>query len=273
MILKTFLSTYIYRYRDEVFITWNQSENQLRTLLATANSQFPQTMWLTTAIGEKIHFRDIELGQRHGVLRTSVYHELETEDDLLPPFLNVIPRPILDTSKWLRTALFKAIRYCSNAAAFNEEKYLIQSTLERNSFAKIIYTDGYEEFLNKFAIYMIYSPFNQDHYQMMRQQAFRYDSGRILKKTQSSIQQHQPAVLYLPYTPHWDTAAMVDFREELNNILKNNFGDHPRMKDFSIKILQRRCSPLPINDLLINKRPDKCYLTLSDMEKDKKGMY
>ncbi|CAF4627615.1 unnamed protein product, partial [Rotaria sp. Silwood2] len=37
--------SHICRYQDEAFITWNRSEDELRTILATANSQFPQSMW------------------------------------------------------------------------------------------------------------------------------------------------------------------------------------------------------------------------------------
>ncbi len=77
-----------YRYRDEAFITWNQSESQLRTLLEMANSQFPKPMWNTTGIGTMLHFCNIEIGQHYGILRTSVYHPSMTEDNiLLPPFI------------------------------------------------------------------------------------------------------------------------------------------------------------------------------------------
>jgi hypothetical protein len=237
-----------------------------------ANSQFSQTIWVTTEIGRKIHFRDIELRQHNGVFHTNVYHELMTDDDLLPlPFRDIIQRPIQDTLKWVRTALLRAIRYCSDGDDYNEERLNIKFTVERNGFPEIILNDAYEEFLQRFAVYVMYPPFNHDHYHTIRQQVFRYDNIQASKAAKQSIQKQ--VTLYLPYTPHWDTAAMSDFRQELNNILKDNFGDHPRMKDFSIKILQRRCSPLPINDLLVKKRPDKCYLTLSDMEKDKKSMY
>jgi hypothetical protein len=71
--------------------------------------------------------------------------------------------------------------------------------------------------------------------------------------------------LNLPYTPYWYAAAMADFQHQLNNLLQDNFGDHPRMKNFSIKILQHPCSSVPINDLLIQKCPDKSYLHLSEM--------
>jgi hypothetical protein len=237
-----------------------------------ANSQFPQTMWLNTSIGTKIHFRNIELGQQHGVLSTSVYHELTTEDDILSePLRDVIQCPIQDTLKWVRTALYNATRYSSDDDAYDEEKLIIQSTLERNGFPEIVFNDAYDEFIRKFAVNMRYPPFNRyNNHQTFRQQVLRYDTNRTLKQKEQSIQQN--IVLHLPYTPHWDSAAIADFQQDLNNLLKDNFGDHPRMKDFSIKILQHRCYSLPVNDLLIKKRPDKAYLVLSDIEQKKNNI-
>ncbi|CAF5128779.1 unnamed protein product, partial [Rotaria sp. Silwood1] len=76
LILKSYsISLRQSRYRDEAFITWNRSEDELRTLLATANSQFLQPIWNITDIGSTIHFRDILITNNNGLLRTSVYHE------------------------------------------------------------------------------------------------------------------------------------------------------------------------------------------------------
>jgi hypothetical protein len=83
-----------YRYRDETFITWNRSEDELRSILIMANTQFPQSIWNITDIGSTIHFRDIELCNHNGILQTSVYHEHMYHNDILPPFLNIIQLPI-----------------------------------------------------------------------------------------------------------------------------------------------------------------------------------
>ena len=102
-------------------MTWNRSEHELRTLVAMVNSQFPQFIRPIISIGSTIHFRDIELCHNNGVLGTCVYHQPMFGDNILPSFLDVIQLPIQDTWKWLRAALLKAIRYCSDDESFHNE--------------------------------------------------------------------------------------------------------------------------------------------------------
>ncbi|CAF1117550.1 unnamed protein product [Rotaria sordida] len=80
-----------FRYRNEAFITWNRSEDELRTLLAMANSQFPQPILNITHIGLRIDFRDILITNNNGILQTGVYHELMFDDnELLSSFPDII---------------------------------------------------------------------------------------------------------------------------------------------------------------------------------------
>ncbi len=75
------------------------------------------------------------------------------------------------------------------------------------------------------------------------------------RKKERRLQQQQPTTLRLPYTLQWDGVTMADFQQKLNNLLQENVGDHPKMKDFSIKIWQDRTS-FPFNELLVQKRSD-----------------
>ncbi|CAF5094887.1 unnamed protein product, partial [Rotaria sp. Silwood1] len=89
-----------FRYRDEAFITWNRSEDELRTLLTIANSQFSQPIWNITDIGATIHFRDIIITNNNGLLQTSVYHE-ETFQRIM--FLSSFPdilQPAIKQDTW-----------------------------------------------------------------------------------------------------------------------------------------------------------------------------
>ncbi|CAF1418077.1 unnamed protein product [Adineta steineri] len=259
------------RYQDEAFITWNQSADQLHLLLTSINSQYPQMMWSTTEIGTKIHFRDIELSQERGILYTSVYHEIASQNDILfvyPWLRDVLQLPIKqNTMKWVRRALMRAIQYSSDDDAFDEEKLHIKFKLETHGFPEIIFEDIYNEFIAKFSRNMIYPRSNRYGQQTIRQNVFQYERSRTLRREQQSLQSH--IILHLPYTPHWDNAVIADFRKELNKVLKDNFADHPKMKNFYINISQRPLIQLPLNDLLINKRPDKSYLTLPDTNKIK----
>ncbi|CAF4063956.1 unnamed protein product [Rotaria sp. Silwood2] len=115
-----------FRYRDEAFITWNRSEDELRILLTLANSQFSQPIWNITDIGPTIHFRDILITNHNGLLRTSVYHEETFKRIIYQSSFRDILQPAIkqDIWKWLRAFFLKAIRYCSDHVIFNEESGL-----------------------------------------------------------------------------------------------------------------------------------------------------
>ncbi|CAF4252545.1 unnamed protein product, partial [Rotaria sordida] len=136
-----------FRYRDEAFITWNRSEDELRTLLTMANSQFSQPIWNVTHIGATIHFRDIMITNNNGLLQTSVYHEETFEHSLLPPSFRDILQPAIkqDTWKWLRAAILKAIRYCSDGNIYYEEKNEINWQLKQHQLPDIIFNQAYQE--------------------------------------------------------------------------------------------------------------------------------
>ncbi|CAF4515840.1 unnamed protein product [Rotaria sp. Silwood2] len=259
------------RYQDEAFITWNRSQDELHTLLVTVNSQLPQLMWNTTSIGSKIHFRDIELGHHHALLYTQVYHERIFDNDLLPSFLDAIQLPIHDTWRWLRANLLRAVRYCSNDELFDNEIDEIKVTLHRHGFSNDIFEEGLNEFLEDFGVMVAYPPFIRTRYEIIRQHIFNHDKYREAKKKQrkSQQQQQQEIILRLPYTFEWSSKIMSKFEQELNNLLKEHFGDHPRIKDFWIKILHYHCSSLPINDVFVKRQPPISYLTLSDEQKHK----
>ncbi|CAF2845146.1 unnamed protein product [Rotaria sp. Silwood2] len=140
------------RYQDEAFITWNRSEDELRTILATANSQFPQSMWNITHIGSTIDFRDLHISNQNGVFRTSIYHaHMYNNKQLFTTFPDIIQPPIKqNTWKWLRAAMLKAIRYCSTPDTFHEEMLAIQWELQFYKIPDTVFQEAHNEILEDF---------------------------------------------------------------------------------------------------------------------------
>ncbi|CAF1199715.1 unnamed protein product [Rotaria sordida] len=163
-----------FRYRDEAFITWNRSEDELRTLLTMANSQFSQPIWNITDIGATIHFRDILLTNNNGLLQTSVYHEQTFEHSLLPPSFRDILQPAIkeDTWKWLRAAILKAIRYCSDGNIYYEEKNEINWQLKQHQLPAIIFNEAYQEILEDFGASVVYPPYTRSSYAIIRDHCY-----------------------------------------------------------------------------------------------------
>ncbi|CAF4818699.1 unnamed protein product, partial [Rotaria sp. Silwood2] len=200
------------RYQDEAFITWNRSEDELRTILATANSLFPQSMWNTTNIGSTNHFRDLHITNHNGVFQTSVYHaQMYNEKLLMTSFPDIIQPPIKqNTWKWLRAAIMKATRYCSTPDTFHHEMLEIKWEAQFYKIPTTVYSEAYNEILEDFGIKVVYQPRTRSYHDLMRQHVFNYDKYRKAKKTKPK--QQQPEInqieLQIPYLPTMDESTI-----------------------------------------------------------------
>jgi hypothetical protein len=106
------------RYIDDVFMTWNKSESELRSLLDGANTWHPNIK-LDYQIGTCLPFLDVLLTNQNGVLSTSVYHKPSAEPYVVP-FVSDHPRHVF--ANIIQGALTRAIRYSSTSDAFDYEQ-------------------------------------------------------------------------------------------------------------------------------------------------------
>ncbi|CAF3813930.1 unnamed protein product [Rotaria sordida] len=131
------------RYIDDVFITWNRSENELQKLLDRANIWHPNIK-LDYKIGKCLPFLDILLTNNNGILLTTVYHKPAAEP-YVTPFLSDHPRHVFQNI--IQNALTKAIRYSSTYEAFQNEQRLIRLKLLYNDYPPTFIDKQFSKFL------------------------------------------------------------------------------------------------------------------------------
>ncbi|CAF1200198.1 unnamed protein product [Rotaria sp. Silwood1] len=130
-ICKMLPSTEIYgRYIDDIFITWNDSQEKLEALLKKLNSYHPNIK-LEYKIGTSLPFLDVTVSNNNGNLSTSVYHKPAAEPYVVP-FTSDHPRHIFRNI--IRAAKIRAIRYSSTFEAFNTERRNIRFMLLYNGY-------------------------------------------------------------------------------------------------------------------------------------------
>ncbi|CAF4078673.1 unnamed protein product, partial [Rotaria sordida] len=154
------------RYIDDIFMTWNKSENELKVLLDEANTWHPNIK-LDYKIGKSLPFLDVLLTNNNGILSTSVYHKPATEP-YVTPFISDHPRHVF--MNIIKTSLTRAIRYSSTFEVFNNERRYIKLMLLYNG-----YTSTYieKEFHKHLSEHISTSPFlllinNQKDFILMR---------------------------------------------------------------------------------------------------------
>jgi len=122
------ISLYLYRYIDDVFMTWNKSEKKLKDLLDQKNT-WHRNIKLDYTISKSLPFLDVLLQNNNGILFTSVYHK-PTAKPYIVPFIFDHPRHVLVNV--MHNILAHAVRYSSKFKVFNHERNYIKLMLTFN---------------------------------------------------------------------------------------------------------------------------------------------
>ncbi|CAF3299545.1 unnamed protein product [Rotaria socialis] len=142
------------RYIDDVFMTWNKSEEELRILLDDANTWNPNIK-LDYKINQSLPFLDLLLTNNNGTLATSVYHKPAAEP-YITPFTSDHPRHVF--ANIIKTSLERATRYSSTFEEFNNERRDVKLMLLYNGYPSTFIEN---EFTKYFYEYKSTSPFLQ----------------------------------------------------------------------------------------------------------------
>ena len=121
-----------YRYIDDVFLTWNDSIEQLHRMLALANKRH-SNIKLIYEINSTVSFLYVEIEKKHARLLTSVYHKSAAEPYVVP-FKSAHPRHVF--ANIIQGALLRAGRYSSIVKLFDDERRAIRLMLLYNGCSR-----------------------------------------------------------------------------------------------------------------------------------------
>ncbi|CAF1539977.1 unnamed protein product [Rotaria magnacalcarata] len=183
---------YYGRYIDDVFMTWNKSENALKQILENANSWHPNIK-LEYKIGKSLPFLDILLTNINGTLSTSVYHKPAAEPYVVP-FISDHPRHVFDNI--VQTSLRRAIKYSSTFQLFNDERRYIKSTFLYNGYTSSFIDKTFRKFFSGYISSRSFLPFLDNERQFLQM--------RIALSGQPSRQQSQVEMRIAALTNHND---------------------------------------------------------------------
>ncbi|CAF1513675.1 unnamed protein product [Adineta ricciae] len=133
------------RYIDDVFMTWNRSEEDLINLLDQANT-WHLNIKLDYKIGKTVPFLDILLTNNNGILSTSVYHKPAAEPYVVP-FQSDHPRHIFVNI--IQNSLKHALKYSSTFEAFSHERRYIKLMLLYNGYPSSLIENQFRKFFHE----------------------------------------------------------------------------------------------------------------------------
>ncbi|CAF1035865.1 unnamed protein product [Rotaria magnacalcarata] len=146
---------YYGRYIDDVFMTWNKSENELKKIIENANTWHPNIK-LEYNIGKSLLFLDVLLTNINGALSTSAYHKPAAEPYIVP-FISEHPRYVFDNI--VQTSRRRAIEYSSTLQSFNDERRYIKSTFLYNDYPSSFIDKTFRKFFSDYISSRSFLPF------------------------------------------------------------------------------------------------------------------
>ncbi|CAF1196361.1 unnamed protein product [Adineta steineri] len=174
------------RYIDDIFMTWNRPEKELKELLDAANTWHPNIK-LNYKISQSLPFLDVLLTNNNGILSTSVYRKPVAEPYVVP-FISDHPRHVFGNI--IQTALTRAVRYSSTFEVFNNERRHIKLMLLYNGYPSSFIERQFQRF---FSEYVDSSPFlpliqNEVQFFLIRQKVM---AGPTSQQSQTVINIHK----------------------------------------------------------------------------------
>ncbi|CAF4654832.1 unnamed protein product, partial [Rotaria socialis] len=107
------------RYNDELFFTWNKSEQRLQDILHVANQQW-LTLQMRLCLSSSIHYLDIILSHTSGQFKAQVALHSETEHYSLP---YVFGHSVQSYVKLFQAALLRIARCYTDINQFAEARH------------------------------------------------------------------------------------------------------------------------------------------------------
>ena len=219
---------------DEIFLTWNEPENELQSFIEMAiNKKYP-TLSITTSIGKKVNYLDAQISHINGQLRTKINHDKDVQPRALPFILD---HPPLMYSTLIQASLIRAALICSKVSDFQTERRDIQLVFIANGYT-INYIKGHvEQFFQDYHVSNWKSDFNQNRYETMRQQIVDDDQQRKEMEIKQRKEQQSKHKWYI--TSVSNEEALINLQRELKSLWQDYFDGELKFSDIEIEVIHR----------------------------------
>ncbi|CAF4392485.1 unnamed protein product [Rotaria magnacalcarata] len=276
------------RYIDDIFMTWNRSEEELRKLLDDVNTWHPNIK-LDYKFGYSLPFLDVQLTNNNGILSTCVYHKPAAEP-YVTPFTSDHPRHVF--SNIIKTSIERATRYSSTFEAFNYERRYIKLMLLYNEYPSTFIENEFHKYFSEYISKSRFLPLidEEQKYFLMRKEILGLPTPRQSQVAMSAAladidndppddderqQPNQHPEKSEEKIPNYNEKFFTHFtyekrfetcKRDMHQVYNHAFKDTPAM--YTKQIVGNRIRR-PAHNELIRKRPNKTLLRNTTTTKKK----
>ena len=187
---------------------------------------------LQTFIGSSVHFLNAYVANRNGQLYSRVYHDPTSQGYTLP---YVVGHCKLNHSDWLRSALVRAVSYCSSVEDFQQERIYLELTCLVNGYSLLFVESRIQHFFKYFNADNMRYYLDQAMFDKFRRRLFDFidiqhelsDKNQKLDDNGNLIRLH-----YL-----YEFGPRCQFNQQFHHLWFKYFGNHPILSKEKSKIV------------------------------------
>ncbi|CAF4561267.1 unnamed protein product [Rotaria sp. Silwood2] len=237
--------------RDQFYGRWNGTINEFHTMIKMIANQ-NSDIHLDVKMGSSVRFLHAHIENQNGTLYSRVYHESTIQPYTLP---YVIGHAKVVHSHWFRSALIRAVRYCTSVHDFNQERIYLEMTCLANGYTLEFIEKQIDHFFKHFDAESLRSSLDQHVYNKLRRRLFNFISEQrnILETNREAEKKHERIRLSYLY----EYGPKRQFHEQLHKILSThlNTSTASSKQHNKLKLILTTKQPHSLNALLSQQKP------------------
>jgi hypothetical protein len=204
---------------------------------------------IQTLIGSSVQLLNAYVENRNGQLYSRIYHEPTIQRYTLP---YVVGHSKVNYSDWIRSALLRAVCYCSSVDDFNQERIYIELTCLVNGYSFIFVESRISHFYDYFRAANLRYDMDQKMYDKFRQQWFDLiDMQRVLSNKLQNFDDNGN-LIRLNYL--YEYGSRCQFNEEFYKIWIKHFHIDPILRQEKTAIILTSKHLHSLNALLAQQK-------------------
>ena len=232
------------RHRDQLFFTWNGSNQTLRTHLQSITTKHPN-VHVQTSSGTSVQFMDVYIENRNGELFTRVHQELTKQRYTLP---YVSGHPKWNYANWFRAALIRAVCCCSSIDDFQQERIRLELTFLASGYSLVFVETHVQHFFSYFHAETMRFSSDQTRYISFRRRLFGFLDQQRQRSDQLQKFDNQGQLIRFEYL--YDVGPRSHFNERFQQLWSKYLTEHPTLFNEPVKIVLTTKQRHSLNALL-----------------------
>lgn len=240
-----------FRYKDQIFFTCNKSNAlELETFIQEIREKH-RNVRVQKTIGSNVHYLNAYIENRHGQLYTRVDHQLSSIQRYRLPY--VMGHSKLAYSDWLRSALIRAVCYCSSVEDFHQERLYLELTYLVNGYSVLFVETRVQHFFDYFHMANMRYSANQMMYDKFRRQWFDYMN--MQHDLSQKLQKFDDHDRLINFNYIYEYGPRCRFNQQFHQLWSYYFSKHPSLSKETSKILLTTKHYHSLHTLLAQHKP------------------